>query len=142
LCVVDALSRHPWTKPDEHLAHIFSREQAEERLGRVLNAIDNGFLPPDPAVSNPRPHVGIELWLAIDVVGDDETRERQPLAHRQAQVARPGRRLALIILGDHTAQGDPASYIHVFECGFKVRAANVLEVDVDAVWAVFAKLGD
>src|SRR5262245_32716432 len=58
-CPVWALSKRQRTEPDEHLAHILSREQAEQCLGCVLEAIDNGFLPLDLPVDNPCPHVGV-----------------------------------------------------------------------------------
>src|SRR5262249_13906747 len=57
-------------EPDEHLACILPLEQADERLGRVLDAVNNRLLPLELAGGNPDPHIGIELGLPIEMVGD------------------------------------------------------------------------
>src|SRR2546427_4238797 len=81
---------------DQHLPDILPLEQANERLGRMLDAIADRLLPLDLAGGNPGPHIDIELHLPGEVVGDDKTLERQPLAHREAQIAWTGRRCGLV----------------------------------------------
>src|SRR2546427_10740985 len=83
---------------DQHLPDILPLEQANERLGCMLDAIHDRLLPLDFACGNPGPHVGIELRLPLKMVRDDEALERQPLAHREAQIAWTGRWRGLVIV--------------------------------------------
>src|SRR5262249_16412713 len=46
-----------------------------------------------------------------------------------------------VVLGDHAAQDDATELVHVTERGPQVSAADVLEVDVNAVGAEPAELG-
>src|SRR2546428_13610364 len=81
---------------DQHQPNVLPLEQSNERLGRMLDAIADRLLPLDLAGGNPGPHVGIELRLPGEVVRDDKALERQPLAHREAQIAWTGRWRGLV----------------------------------------------
>ena len=39
----------------------------------------------------------------------------------------------IIVMRDHAADGDSAMRAHVRECGFKLGAADVFKINVDAV---------
>src|SRR3989442_864076 len=100
---MSAFTQHASSPPkvgefDQHLPDILPLEQANERLGCMLDAIHDRLLPLDFAGGNPGPHVGIELRLPLKMVRDDEALERQPLAHREAQIAWTGRWRGLVIV--------------------------------------------
>ena len=61
---------------DQHLPDILPLEQANERLGCMLDAIHDRLLPLDFAGGNPGAHIGIELRLPGEVVRDDKALER------------------------------------------------------------------
>ena len=83
---------------NEHLADVLPLEQANERPGRMLDAINDGLLPLEPASRNPGTHIGIELGLPVEMVRDDKALERQTLAHGEAYIARAGRGRRLIVV--------------------------------------------
>lgn len=81
----------------EHLARILALEQANKGLGGICDAVDDRLLPLDLVRSDPGAHIGLELGLPIEVVGNDKTREGQPLAHSQTQIPWTGRRCSFIV---------------------------------------------
>src|SRR3954470_10817364 len=73
---------------DDHLAGVVSPQQAEERLWRVLEPVDERLPHDDPAVLQPAPDLTHELRKQIAVVADEEPLQPQPLAHEHRHVAR------------------------------------------------------
>ncbi len=67
------------------------------------------------------------------MIGDDETLHPQALRHDEEEVARAGRRLGGVVLGDGAAGDDAAVQAQRRERGLERRPADVVEVDVDAV---------
>ena len=61
------------------------------------------------------------------------------LGQKQAEVARRGRRRLGVVGRDHPAQRYPAVGVHAIQRGLEMVAADVVEVDVDAVRAVLAQ---
>ncbi len=66
------------------------------------------------------------------MIADDVAAQGQPLGDGEPQVARAGRRLGGVVVGDRAAHGHAAVGIEHLQCGFQVLGAHVVEVDVDA----------
>src|SRR5205823_13038752 len=69
----------------------------------------------------------------LEVVGDDEALEPQTLADHEAEIARPGLRALVVVARDRAARDDAAEWPERAQRGFELRAADVVEVHVDAV---------
>ena len=72
----------------------------------------------------------------LHVVHHDEALHDQPLHHDQAgHAARAVRRRRAVILRDRAAAGDAAVIVHLRQAGFEDVAADIVEIDVDALRA-------
>jgi len=76
------------------------------------------------------------------VVAGEHPFQAEPLVDGQDQVAGRSRRLGAVVLGDHPAQHDPATQVQHVDGGFEMLAADVVEVQVDAVGRGGAQLVD
>ena len=106
-----------------------------------MNACGAASIPPSTTVSGRfnRPDdeqladLGAELGRPVPVVADDVAAQRRPLAHELEHVPRPRRRLGRVVDRHRAAQGDPAEVVQRADRRLELLAADVVEVDVDAV---------
>ena len=109
------------------------RSRPRKALRRVLDALD------DVSRYRSRPsrtHSGglaCELAEAVVVVADDVALDAEPLRDDHEHVPRPRRRLGVVVAGDRAAGDDPAVRPQRADRRLEVVAADVVEVDVDAV---------
>ena len=66
---------------DQHLAQILARKKTHERLGSILDPVDDGLLPHYLAFRNPVAHVGVKLLVPLFVIGGGESTESQTLGN-------------------------------------------------------------
>src|SRR5690606_5332377 len=128
------LHRLVGTDLHQHLAEICALEEVEECLGRILDAFFHRLFPMHLAALNEWPHLGKEFADMLEVVGNDEALNPQALANHLNDVGRAGAGRRVVILLDHAAHGDPPERTHGVDRGFQMRAADILDVHVDALW--------
>src|SRR2546427_415692 len=119
---------------DEHLAEVLAAEQADERLGRLLEALDDVLAVLQLALAQPARAVGEELRHPVGVIADDEAADGDAVDEHRREV-RPRRHLRRVVLGDDAAERDARERVDVFQYGLQHVAADVVEVHVDAVRA-------
>src|SRR5262249_53625869 len=68
------------------------------------------------------------------VVADDEALDPEALAHRRDE-ARAGPRVRIVIFGDHAAHDHAAEIVEQRKHRALYRAADILEIDIDALRA-------
>src|SRR2546425_10110848 len=125
---------------DEHLAEVPAAQQADERLGRLLEALDDVLAVLQLALAQPARAVGEELRHPVGVVADDEAADGDAVDEHRRQV-RPRRHLRGVVLGDDAAERDACERVDVFQYGLQHVAADVVEVHVDAVRTGVAQHG-
>ena len=106
-----------------------SVKHVDERLRRVFQSVHDRLGRLEPAVAPRRRDVGQERAAPALVIADDETLHANAFSDDQRKVAR-ARRL-LVVLRDHAARRDASERIERGESRFELRAAHVVEVDVD-----------
>src|SRR5207249_721752 len=75
---------------------------------------------------------------AIPLVADDDALDPTPLADDRAEV-RPGARRLVIVFGNHAAHDHAAEIVEPREHHLLHRAADILEIDVDALRTGFVE---
>src|SRR6266536_1617343 len=118
---------------DDHLAEVVAREEAEESLGGVLDAVHDCLFALDASRLEPAADLGQELGVESEVVGNDEALHQRPVADQGEEVARAGVWRVEVVLRDHAAERNTGEGIEKPQHGVQDRAAHVLEVDVDAL---------
>src|SRR3954449_6544162 len=120
---------------DHPLAAVLARQQSDQRLRRVLEAVDDVLLHLQLAGCDPGLEVGERTLALFHVVHHDEALHDEPLHHDQAgHAARAVCRGRAVILRDRAAAGDAAVIVHLRQAGFQNIAADIVEIDVDALW--------
>src|SRR3954468_19146412 len=120
---------------DHALAAVLARQQSDQRLRRVLEAVDDVLLHLQLAGRDPGLEVGERTLAFLHVIHHDEALHDEPLHHDQAGHAAwtvCGRRA--VILRDRAAAGDAAVIVHLRQAGFENVAADIVEINVDALW--------
>src|SRR4030095_5706810 len=119
-------------QPHELLAEVPTLEEADEGGRSVLEPVRDVLAVLDPALAHPAPAVRDEVGLAVEVVRDDEALQQHPVDQERAQVG-AGHRPRRVVLRAQPAEGNARVHVDVPEHRVEDRAADVLEVDVDAV---------
>ena len=119
-------------EPDQHLADVVAAEQAEERVRHVLEAVDDRLARLDRAARDPAAHLAVELAQARQIVDDDEALRRIRMAMMR-MMKRKLSRLGRVIALDHPANGEARIVAGERESGVEMIAADIVEIDVDAV---------
>src|SRR5713101_890692 len=88
----------------DHLAQVVAREEAEESLGSVLDAVHDCLFPLDAARLEPASNLGQKFRIESQVVGNDEALHQRPVADQGEEVARAGVRRVEVVLRDHAAK--------------------------------------
>ena len=84
--------------------------------------------------ADPGLQVAQRLVALVHEVHHDETLHDEALHHDQAgHAARAGGRRHAVILRDRAAAGDAAAVVHLRQAGFENVAADIVEIDVDAL---------
>src|SRR5262245_4399797 len=117
----------------EHLPEVLAAEQPDERARGVLDALDDGLAVGESAFANPLGRLLDEGREVLEVVADDVALHAEPLRHDHEHVARPRRRLHVVVAGDRAAGDDTAVVPHGADRRFEVVAADVVEVHVDPI---------
>src|SRR6202011_6189117 len=65
-------------------------------------------------------------------VADEKTLHADPPCDQLEEIGWPGGRDRVVVRRNHSAQGDPAVHLHAADGGLENRAADVVEIDVDA----------
>ena len=119
--------------PHERLPDRLAAHHARERVGSVLEAVDHGLAPVQPSVAQQRADLALHLVEEVDVARAAEAADLEVLRDEEEEVARPGRRLGGVVLGDRAADRDPPAPPQGADRRLEVVAADVVEVDVDPV---------
>ena len=125
-------------KTNHQLSEISSFEQADKGLNRVLETIHHIFAEFDPAGPHPLGHLRAELMVALAVgIKDNEAlyldAPGQYGGLQQAGTVGALRQSAAVVLGNQTTQRHSGMYIQQRQHGVKDSAADIFEVNVDAV---------
>src|SRR5439155_11564699 len=120
--------------PYQQLAEIAALQQADEGLGRLLQAGDDVLAVFELAGAHQGRCHRAELAVALALVADDEALDPDALADDLAEIgARP--RARVVVFGDHPAHHHASEIVEPREDRLLHRAADILEIDVDAVGA-------
>ena len=120
---------------DERLAAVLAAEHAHERRRGVLEALGHVLAVAELALGEPAAEPLQALGEAMDEVVDQEALEPRAEDDQEAEIARRELRLGEVVLRDLAADRDAGSQRQAAEDGLGDRAADVVEVDVDAVRA-------
>jgi 6-phospho-beta-glucosidase len=137
-----ALAAAAGLEADDHLAGVVAAEQVDEGGRGLVQAVDDGLGVEELALAQPAADVGDHGGRPVLVVGDDEAAQGEALADDQREVVRPGGQLGGVVVGDRPAHGDAAVGVEYRQRGFQVVAADVVEVDVDALGRGLAELAE
>ncbi|HMN82444.1 MAG TPA: hypothetical protein PKA20_21330, partial [Burkholderiaceae bacterium] len=97
-------------------------------------AVDDVLLHLQPARRDPLLQLADRRLALIVEVHHDEPAYRQPLDDDEARhAARTAGRRRAVVGGHRAATGDAAVQVHLRQAGFEDAAADVVEVDVDAL---------
>src|SRR3954465_5843322 len=122
------------SEPDHPLAAVVARQQSDQRLRRVLEAVDDVLLHLQLPGCDPCLEVGERALAFLHVVHHDEAWHDEPFHHDQAgHAARAVCRGRAVILRDRAAAGDAAVIVHLRQTGLENVAADIVEIDVDAL---------
>src|SRR5438132_2637905 len=121
-------------QPHQQLAEVLSLEQPDEGFRGMVEAVDDVLAVFEMAALDEWRDRGAELGLAVALVADDEALDLEPLAHHGAKIG-AGARLAVVVFGNHAAHHDAAKVVEPRKHRLLHRAADILEIDVDAFGA-------
>src|SRR6266568_7134197 len=147
--VPDFAALHPgysslFAHPHQKLAEILALQQPEERLRRVLESLDHVFLVLDLALLQPRGDVASERLGLIREIRDDEAADGEALGQHLAEQLRravgASWQLVHVVLRDQPAHRDAGEIVEQGRNRIPDRAADVLEIDIDALRASLAQL--
>src|SRR5258708_13952536 len=122
-----------------HLAGVAAVEQQVQRLGAALEALDDVLGGFDLAFPEPSGDLRLGGREAVEVVEDDEALHPPSPDQQVDVVARACRWPVAVVGGDRSAQDDAAFQRELAEAVVEDRAADVVEVQVDAVGAALAQ---
>src|SRR5882672_12327734 len=121
----------PSGEPDKLLPEVLASQQADERLGRILQPLGDGLAVLDLAGDHPARQVGERLRPELHAVGDDEALHLDAVGQdRLDGLHAVG--LGGVVLRDQAADRDAGEGVHPSQRGVEDLAADVLEVAVDA----------
>src|SRR5258706_9214086 len=120
---------------DELLAQVLAAQQADEGLRRVLQALGDVLVILHAALAHPRAGVAQEVGETVAVVANDEALDLHAHADDDAEI-RARRQLARAVLGDVAAERNARERVDLGQHGLEHVAADVVEVDVDALGAL------
>lgn len=122
---------------EDSLAEVLALEHADEAIGGLLDAVGDAQVDGDAAVGDPLAHLLAVLLGVVGTeagLGDEEALHGDLLADDLEQALDALLLIARgVVVGDHAAGGDAAVVVHVVNGGLEVVAADVLEVDVNAL---------
>src|SRR5205085_11645240 len=84
-------------EPHQQFAEVFALQEADERLWRVVETVDDVLAVFKLAAFDQRRRHGAELGLAMTLVADDEALDLEPLAHDRAEVGAGAQRLVVVL---------------------------------------------
>ena len=123
--------------PDQELAEVLALEQADERRGRVLEALADVLAIAQPPVAHPLADVGQKIArreIEHDEAADGEA-SGQDLAQQERRAIGPGRQPGRVVPGDGAADRHPGEVVEQRKDRLEHPPADVLPVDVDAARA-------
>src|SRR5262245_38198007 len=126
-------SRRVGPELDLQLAEVLAAQQADEGARRFVEPLDDVLPELEAAGAHPLAHLAQRRPILGIEVPDDEAARRDALADEGAHQARAG--LRGVVLRDRAAQGDAGIEVEMAEHRVAHGAADVVEVDVDAVRA-------
>ena len=121
--------------PHQLLADVLAVEQADERRGRVFQAIHDGLLVLHLAFLDPLGHLLLPLAEPAGELEHQESLGAGLLDDQVPQQPRATRRPGGVVLVDLAADDDPCPDVDLGEHGVGERPAHVVEVDVDPLGA-------
>src|SRR4029077_6771739 len=117
---------------------ILALEEPDEGCRRALEAVDHILAVFDPPFFKPARHVAKEFALLGGKIADDEAAHRQPFAqyapHQRRNPVGAGWQLGRAVLRDEATHRYPGERIEQRQHRIEYGAADVLEVDIDALW--------
>src|SRR5262245_8916127 len=121
-------------QPKHQLAEIAAAIELPQHLREgVETALPNILAEFELAVAVPAEQCGGCLLVLPGKVEDDEALDPKPHGEDEAQVLGRRRRLGGVIGRDQAAQRHPAERVHLREHRVEYRAADILEIDIDAL---------
>src|SRR5712691_831826 len=127
-------------EPDQELAEIPALQQADERLGRSFQPGDDVLAVFELARTHQGGRHCPELTLALALVADDKALDLDALADDRAEIG-AGARARVVVFGDHPAHHHAGEIVEPREDRLLHRAADILEINIDAVGAGAVELG-
>src|SRR6185437_5714613 len=121
------------------LAEVLALQQADQRARRVVQAFDDRFAVLEPSLGNVSREARQRLAVAILPVEHDHSLHPDAVHEHRAQPL-VAVRLLRAVLGDQAAEDDARVAVHQPERGIEHCAADILEIDVDAVRTCGAKI--
>src|SRR5579862_2011824 len=148
--------RHPETDVIDHLrcsellriaqlqqllAEVCAREQPDDCLRRVLEALLQIDLVLEFALGVPLRHLGNRLGIALEKMKHEETFHPRAVQYQVEIILRPDRipLAKVVVLRDRTAQHDPRPERQPRQCMIEDLAADIVEVHVDALRTMLAQ---
>src|SRR5688572_28890394 len=120
----------------DQLARIRAFEQFVYGLRGVFQSFDFVDAVPELTLPEPLAHVGEGFHRARVVVHHDEALHARALADQGGEVVRARLRLSGVVLRDHAAEHNAGAQIDQRQHLVEDLAADVLEIDVDALRAM------
>jgi hypothetical protein len=117
----------------QRLARGVARQHPRERLGRVLESVDDRLAVHESALGEPAAELAPNLGEAVQVAAPAEAAQRQVVGDRLEQVARALGRLRRLVLRDGSAQRHPPPTPQSGQRRLQMVARDVVEVDVDSL---------
>src|ERR1051325_1997895 len=128
------LPRRVGAEAHDQFPKILALQETDESGRRVVDPLDDVFSVSQLAALHQRRRQRAELAIALPMIADDKALDVQPLAHDRHQIG-AGARRRVIIFRDHAAHDHAAEIVEAGKDGVLHRAADILEIDIDAVWA-------
>ena len=116
------------------LATTFAGEKSDQGRGRVLKSVDDILLNLQLPGLDPCAQIDDRPVALVEIVHDNEALHGEALDDDQARYAAGSSRgRSAVILRHSAATGDAAVQVHLEQACFENVAADIVEVDVDAL---------
>src|SRR5438093_12250728 len=122
---------------DQELAEILTLQEADKSCWRLLQSNDHIFSILQLALAHPTADITEKVRCLGREIRDNEAAQRQALnedgAHHQRGAVGSGWQTGIVVVRDQTADRHPREVVQQWEDGVPDRAADILEINIDAL---------